>query len=282
MHNRKRFSVHWTDCLVRLFLVIYSCIVLFPLIWTFSASLKTNATMFDDVFGLFTEFHWENYSRAWMKITEAPYLLNSIVVTVLAMVMLLISVSMAAYVIACDSFKWKLVVKRLYVAGIMIPSVIGLIPLYVELNALDLIDNRIALAMVLTANAMPLSVFLLIPFFASIPREVREAAIIDGCNKYQLFGRVMLPLAKPGLLTVMIIQFIYFWGEIYYSMLLITSEEKQSLQLALYSLQKVTMQKADWVTMSAVAVLVVVPCLVFYVIFQKRIIEGVYAGSVKG
>ena len=265
-----------------LIMIGYCLLACYPVAWAFSSALKSNSTLFDDIFALFTEFHWENFVEAWNRANISKYFFNSVFITGGGLITLVFLASMTSYALTRVEFKGRKAVNFLYISGIMTPGLCGLVPLYVMLVQLKLVDNHLMLILIQVANMFPFTIFLLTNFYRTVPLEISEAAIIDGCSHYQLFTRIMFPLTRVGLMPILIIQFMNSWNEFYWSMILIMSEEKKTLQYGLYALQKVTMQKANWVVMFAAAVIIMLPCLVMYIIFQKHIVEGVNMGAVKG
>lgn len=268
--------------IVRVFMCVYSLIVLYPILWAVFCSFKDNASLFDNIFALPSKLHFENYVNAWTKAHISQYFLNTVVITIGSLALMMLFASMASYVIARYDFRGRRAFRFLYISGMMIPGTAGIVPLFIELSSFGMVDNRVALMLVNCVNMMAFSVFILISFFKTIPKEISEAATVDGCGRFMLFGRVMLPLAQPGLIPVLIIQFINCWSEVYYSMILLSTDSKKTLQIGLYNMQKVQFQRADYVVMFAASVLVALPSILMYIIFQKKIIGGISMGAVKG
>lgn len=197
-----------------------------------SGSLKTNATFFDDIYKLFQEFHFENYAAAWGKAGISTYFWNTVFISVVSLGLMIIMATTTSYVLARFKFKLAKPLKFLYIVGLMIPGMAGIIPLYLELWSLQMLDNRLVVAVVMAASMMPMAVFLLLGFFKTIPTEIAEAGIIDGANNTNLFLKVMLPLSTPGIIPLLIIEFIYVWNEVYFSYILIPSNVKRTLASA--------------------------------------------------
>lgn len=282
--NIKRTKRHTgpLDVLGRVFLIAYSAAIVYPLLWTLSSSFKANADLFDNIFAPPSVWHFENYANAWNKANISTYFMNTVLITLGSLLLMILLTSMAAYVLARYNFRLRGVFEFLYVSGIMIPGIVGIIPLFIQLKGFGMLDNRFTMIIVNTVNMMPFSVFMLISFFKTIPTEISEAGVIDGCGKASLFAFVMLPMATPGLIPVLIIQFMNCWSEIYFSMILLSSTANKTLQIGLYNIQKVQQQRADYVTMFAAVVIVIIPSILVYVLFQRRIIQGVSMGAVKG
>lgn len=281
MSTRRKVPINVSNLISRLILVMYSAIVIYPMLWTLSCSLKSNEEFFDNIFGLPKVFHFENYINAWIKASVSTYFMNSVFISVAAILLMVLMASTTSFVLARYKFKLNSLVKFIYVSGIMIPGMAGIIPLFLEMKSFHMLDNRAVIALLCGVGMMPLSVYLLINFFKTIPSEIEEAGVIDGCNNYQLFGKVMFPLAIPGLIPLIIIQFIWVWNEVYFSYILINTDAKKTLQVGLINLQKVQYQRCDWVVLFAAIVIIMIPTLIVYLIFQRKIIEGVSVGALK-
>lgn len=281
MNTRRKAPVNLSNLISRLILIIYSAIVIYPMLWTLSCSLKTNEEFFDNIFGLPRVLHFENYVNAWIKANVSTYFMNSVFISVASIFLMILMASTTSFVLARYRFKLNRLVTFIYISGIMIPGMAGIIPLFLEIRAFHMLDNRAVIALLCGVGMMPMSVFLLINFFKTIPSEIEEAGVIDGCNSYQLFGKVMFPLAIPGLIPLIIIQFIWVWNEVYFSYILLSTDAKKTLQVGLINLQKVQYQRCDWVVLFAAIVIVMIPTLAVYLVFQRKIIEGVSVGALK-
>jgi raffinose/stachyose/melibiose transport system permease protein/N-acetylglucosamine transport system permease protein len=177
------------------------------------------------------------------------------------------------------------VVFWLFLAGLMIPAQLAMVPLFFELRALGLLNSRAGLILVYVANGLPFAIFILAGFFRSLPRTLYEAAIIDGCGEFMAFRRVMLPLARPGLVTVAIFQFIGVWKEYFFAFMLIGGDAEgaaRTLPLGLANLAIAAQYRADYGMLFAGLVMVMIPILVVYVALQKHLVKGVTAGALKG
>ncbi len=284
MNTKKRspLVLSPSSAAAKIFLIAYSAIVIYPMIWTVSQSFKTNEDFFDRIFSLPKVLHFQNYADAWTNSKLSMYFMNSVVISVCSILLMLILATTAAHVLARYEFKLNKTVTLLYVAGIMIPAIAGIIPLFLELKAFHMLDNRGVIVLLNAVSMMPFAVFMLINFFKTIPKEIEEAAVMDGCSKFQLFHIIMLPLAKAGIVTLIIIEFISVWGEVYFSLILLSSDEKKTLQIALLNLHKIDQQRANYTALFAATVIVTIPSIVVYTIFQKKIIEGVSLGAIKG
>jgi ABC-type glycerol-3-phosphate transport system permease component len=173
----------------------------------------------------------------------------------------------------------------LFLAGLMIPAQLTIVPLFFEWRTLGLLNSRPGLILVYTANGLPFAIFILAGFFRSLPRTLYEAAVIDGCSEAGAFWRVLLPLARPGLVTVAIFQFIGIWKEYFFAFMLASGDETggaRTLPLGLANLSITAQYRTDYGMLFAGLVLVTIPLLLVYVALQRHIVRGVTAGALKG
>lgn len=261
--------------------------VVFPMIWVAYSSLKPREAIFRDAFALpaANEMAWDNYARAWREAHFSDYFLNSIFVTSVSVFGILLLGSMAAYALSRFYHPLGRAVYWLFLAGLMVPVQLSIIPLFFELRALGLLDSRAGLILVYIANGLPFAIFILSGFFRALPRSLYEAAVVDGCNEASAFWRVLLPLAKPGLITVAIFQFIGIWKEYFFAFMFLSgsqSEGVRTLPLGLANLSLVAQYRNDYGSLFAGIIVVTIPILVIYLALQKHLVKGVTAGALKG
>lgn len=265
----------------------YAVWVVFPMVWIAYSSLKDDRAIFRDPFALpaFGQLHTENYSSAWRSARFSDYFSNSVVVTVASVVLIVGLGAMAAYALARFYHPAGRAVFWLFLAGLMIPAQLAVIPLFFEMRSLGLLNSKLGLILVYTANGLPFAIFILAGFFRSLPRSLYEAAVIDGCNEFSAFWRVLLPLARPGLVTVAIFQFIGVWKEYFFAFMLTggdTTNSARTLPLGLANLSITSQFRSDFGMLFAGIVLVTLPILLVYVLLQRQIVKGVAAGALKG
>jgi N-acetylglucosamine transport system permease protein len=207
------------------------------------------------------------------------------VVTTASVVLIVLLGAMAAYALTRFHHPASRAVFWLFLAGLMIPAQLAVVPLFFELRALGLLNSRLGLVLVYTANGLPFAIFILAGFFRALPRALYEAAIIDGCTEFSAFWRVMLPLARPGLVTVAIFQFIGVWKEYFFAFMLVGGDVDggaRTLPLGLANLSITAQFRTDYGMLFAGIMLVTIPILVTYTLLQRHIIKGVAAGALKG
>jgi ABC-type glycerol-3-phosphate transport system permease component len=268
-------------------LLAYGAWVVFPMLWVAYSSFKADASIFREAFSLpgLDELHPENYTRAWREAGFGAYFLNSVTVTFSAVVLILTLATPAAYALARFRLAGGRPAYGLFLAGLMIPAQLSIIPLFFELRAAGLLNTRTGLVLVYAANGLPFAIFILAGFFRALPRSLHEAAVLDGCGEWTAFRRVMLPLARPGLVTVAIFQFIGVWKEYFYAFMLTGGDPtgaSRTLPLGLANLSITAQYRSDYGSLFAGIVLVTIPILLVYVFLQRHIVKGIAAGALKG
>ena len=268
-------------------LLAYGVWVVFPLLWVAYSSLKADRAIFNDTFALPQphDLHFENYANAWREARFGDYFFHSVMITGVSVTLIVALGAMAAYGLTRFYHPLGRIAFWLFLAGLMIPAQLTIVPLFFELRSLGLLNSRLGLILVYTANGLPFAIFILAGFFRSLPRALYEAAVIDGCDEFTAFWRVLLPLAKPGLVTVAIFQFIGVWKEYFYAFMLVGGDATgaaRTLPLGLANLSITAHYRSDYGMLFAGLMLVTVPILAVYVCLQRHIVKGVAAGALKG
>jgi N-acetylglucosamine transport system permease protein len=268
---------------VGIILLIWSVAVLYPLIWTLLDALKNNEQFFLNSPWALPKFPllWSNFSYVWSKYNFSTYFMNSIVVTVGSTLLGMILAAMTAYILARYDFKGNKILLTIYISSMMIPFALALIPLFFLLNDLHLINTWLGLILVYAALNLPFGIFLLVGFYKSLPKEIEEAAIIDGTSHYGTFFRVMLPLSQPGLITVMITNMLNNWNEYFLGVVLTNEPTKYTLPIGLAVMQAEMQYRVEWGPLFAGLLITTLPTLIVYMIFQRQIASGITAGAVK-
>jgi ABC-type glycerol-3-phosphate transport system permease component len=282
---RRRFRI--SRGLLALTLLGYGAWVIYPMIWVAASSLKGDEAIFRQPFALPHPgaVHPENYALAWGEARFGAYFLNSVIVTGVSVALIVLLGAMAAYALARFHHPLGRVAFGLFLAGLMIPAQLAIVPLFFELRAAGLLNSRLGLILVYTANGLPFAIFILAGFFRALPRSLYEAAVMDGCGEAAAFWRVLLPLARPGLVTVAIFQFIGVWREYFYAFMLVNGEVRGSartLPLGLANLAITAEYHTEYGRLFAGIVLVALPILAVYLALQRHIVKGIAAGALKG
>jgi len=268
--------------LLYLILGIYAAAVIYPVIWLVISSVKTDREIFDQPWGLPAVPQWANFARAWAEAGIGRYFVNSVLVTAVSLFFILLFSAMAAYVLARFRFRGNEAIYSTFLAGMMFPIFLGIVPLFLLLNSLTLLNTYHGLILVYIAYSLSFTVFVLTAFFRTIPGEVMEAGLMDGCSHFGVFFRVMLPMAKPGLVTAGIFNFFGLWNEYPLALVIMTSDELRTLPVGIANLVMVQQYQTDWGALLAALTMVLLPALLAYSLWQKRIVEGISMGAVKG
>lgn len=264
-----------------LILGFWSLFTLVALFWIINASLKTNQQVFRTPFQLPAEPQWINYLNVLEKYNFGLHFANSLIYVVVSVVLVILVSTPAAYVLSRGKFRGQNFLTITFIAGIGIPTSLVFIPVYSLLAQLQLINTMPGLIIVYVSLAIPFTVFILTGFFSSIPRDLEEAALIDGCTDFALFRRIMAPLATPGIITVAIFNTINIWNEYQLALVFLSDESKKPLGLALYSLQNAMQYNFNWVTLFAGVSIIMIPTIIAFVLLSERMIEGITMGAVK-
>ncbi|SEN99611.1 raffinose/stachyose/melibiose transport system permease protein [Paenibacillus sophorae] len=276
LRTKRPLSAHMHRFVLLLLLVIN----IYPLLWMILNSLKTERELSTNPFGVAREPVWSNYIEAWKVAKLGPYLVNSIIVTLSAVVLTLLVGALAAFFLSRFEFKSKGFLLVYFTFGMLIPIHATLVPLFIEMRSLNLMDNRLTLLLPYTAFNLPITIFILAGFMNAFPKEVEEAGIMDGCSVMGIFGRLILPMLTPALATAFIINFLNNWNEFSFALVLINDGALKTLPLGLANFAG--QYNRSYTLQMAGLTIVLVPTLLFYLSVQKYLTAGMTAGAVKG
>ncbi len=262
-----------------LILLFFTVIVVYPVVWMVFASLKSNSELVTNVWGLPTTPQLVNYREAWRVGNLGYALFNSIVTSLGVTIVILVVASTAAYAFARMRFRGSLAIFLIMIFTMQAP--VPIIPLYVMLVKLGLTDSRIGLILPMAAGGIPLSIFIFRAFFQTIPREMLDAAKVDGCNELSAFLRVVAPISGPAIATVAILMFVGAWNEYFLPLVLIRSAEMRTIPLAI-QVFFYAFGRTEWEQVFAALTIGSLPMIILYIIMQRQFIQGLTAGSVKG
>ena len=266
---------------VYLILGAWSVLTVGALVWVLLGAIKTKREVLVSGWSLPASPQWGNFYRVLSDGNLGQAFLNSLlVVTGSTLAILAVSVP-AAYILSRAEFRGREALTNLFVIGIGIPIPLLFIPIFMILAWLRLTDSLTGLSIVFVAVSLPFTVYLLTGFFASLPREIEDAAAIDGCSGAQIFWHAMLPMARPGILTAFIINFIWLWNEYQLSLAIINTAGKRPISLGLYALQNALQYTSDWPGLFAGVTIAIIPTLIIYAILAEKMIAGLTAGAVK-
>lgn len=266
----------------QLFLIAWALLVLFPLLWMVMTAFKTDKEIFFSPWKLPATLQWDNFARAWTQASIGRYFVNSLIVVAGSLFLTLLLSSMAAYVLARYDFPGNRLIYYLFLAGLMFPIFLALVPLFFVVRDLQMLSTYQGLILVYTAYSLPFSIFFLTSFFRSLPSEVAEAALVDGASHYAIFFRVMLPMAQPGLVSIGIFNFLGQWNQFILPLVLSPDPNHYVLSQGLAFLAIQQGYQNDWSALFAGLTITMIPVIVVYIAFQRRLEAGLTAGALKG
>ncbi len=264
-----------------LVLLAWCGFTVFAIGWIAMSSFKTNRQLFQEPLKLPPQLRFENYSTAWNAVDMGRYFLNSVIVVSVSVFLILAISAPAAYVLSRVKFRGSNTITTLFTAGMGIPYPLLFIPLFALMLNLQLDNTLPGLIVVYVSLSLPFTVYILTGFFITLPSELEDAAVIDGCSDYQVYWRVMLPLASPGLLTAAIFNFIGLWNEYQLALVFANTDKTRTLSLGLYALRNALQYTGDWASLFAGIVIIMLPTVAIYIILSERMISGITMGSLK-
>ncbi|MET9412630.1 carbohydrate ABC transporter permease [Streptomyces klenkii] len=263
-------------------LILWALMVTLPLLWAVMSALKDDKSIFTSPWALPTSLHFDNWSRAWSQAHMSEYFFNSVVVVAGSLLGTMLLGSMAAYVLARFEFPGNRFIYYLFVGGMSFPVILALVPLFFVMKNMQLLDTYHGLILVYIAYSLPFTIFFLSGFFRTLPSSVAEAALIDGASHTRTFFQVMLPMAKPGLISVGIFNFLGQWNQyLLPAVLNVGDENKKLLPQGLVALAVSQGYKGDWSGLFAGLVIAMLPVLAAYIVFQRQVQAGLTAGALK-
>ncbi|MTE21472.1 ABC transporter permease subunit [Streptomyces sp. TRM43335] len=264
------------------FLVLWVVMAAGPLVWVMVNSLRESGEITGNPFGWPSALSLENFANAWSEANIGTYTLNSLIVLAGSLPGTMLLGSMAAYVIARYTFPGNRVVYLLFAGGMMFPIILAVVPLFFVMDNFSLLDTRHGLIIAYIAYSLPFTTFFMTSFFRTLPGSVAEAATIDGASHSRIFFQVMLPMAKPGLISIGIFNFLGQWNQYFLPLALnSTDEDKALLTQGLAELSVNQGYQGDWGALFAGLTIAMLPILVVYMVFQRQVQEGLTAGAVK-
>ncbi|HZA05696.1 MAG TPA: carbohydrate ABC transporter permease [Propionibacteriaceae bacterium] len=262
-------------------LVIWSLLVVVPLLWVLMSSFKTSSEIFASPFALPANWNFDNYRNAWTTAGIGSFFLNSVIVVFGALILTMLFGSMSAYVLARFRFPGSRLLYYLMLAGLTFPVFLAIVPLFFVLRGLGLLNTLPGLILTYAAFAFPFTVFFLYAFFRTLSRSIAEAAAMDGAGEWRIFFQIMLPMARPGLATVAILNFVGLWNQFLLPVALNTNTENYVLTQGMASFASQAGYSVDFGALFAAVVITVVPVLIVYLIFQRQLQGSVSQGTNK-
>lgn len=283
-----------SNILIYLALIMFAIMIIIPVGWVFMASLKTNPEFYGrSPWTLPDGFYLQNFVDAFREANMGTYMLNSVIVTVLSLILLLIIALPAAYVLSRYRFKGSKLLNTIFMAGLFVNVNYIVVPIFLMLvdgNSMlaqfnlppFLLNNLFVLALIYASTHLPFTIYLLSGYFATIPTDYEEAAFVDGSSYFNTMIKVMLPMARPAVITIVLFNFLAFWNEYIISMTLMTKDQYKTLPVGLMNLVSVQRAATNYGQLYAGLVIVMLPTLILYMLVQKRLTQGMSLGGLKG
>ena len=281
LEQRRRPSSHLARYLAMwLFGGLVAAVILVPLIYAVLDGFKTNGELVGSPALLPNEWVTSNYTELLTSGEFWRYVMNSVLVTGVSVGLVVTFSAFAAYVLSRFTFRGRELVYTLFTLGLLFPIAVAILPLFVMLRSLGLLGNPLGVALPQAAFGLPLTIIILRPFFRSIPRELEDAARVDGCGTFGFFWRILLPLSRPALATVSVLAIVTSWNAFLLPLVVFQGAEQWTLPLGVMNFS--TQYNSDWARILAFTSLSMIPAVIFYVFAERQIVSGLTSGSVKG
>ncbi len=261
-------------------LLTVAAVIVVPVIYAALGGFRDAPQLAADPVGLPDPWVWSNYTDPLTSESFWIQLRNSLVVATITTVLVVLFAALAAYVIARHEFPGREVAYTLFTLGLLFPVTVAILPLLLLVRDLGLLDNPLGLALPQAAFGLPLTIIILRPFFRSIPKELEDAAAIDGCGHLGFFVRILLPLSKPVLVTVAVLAIVSSWNQFLLPLVLLSDADQWTLPLGLTNFS--TQYTTDTAKILAYTTLALIPALAFYLVAERQLVGGLTSGSVKG
>ncbi|WP_404446438.1 carbohydrate ABC transporter permease [Sutcliffiella horikoshii] len=269
----------WTRPIYYIIAFAFATISLYPILLMVLSSFKPSAEIFMNPLSFPKSFSFDTYRRLLEEVPFGTYFFNSVFVSVVSVLLILVTTSLAAFYIARYTFWWNNILFFFFLMGMMIPIKLGIVPLFILMKDLGLLNSLWSLIFMYTAGGIPLSILILTGFFRTMPVELEEAARMDGASDLRILWSVLIPLIRPALGTVMIINFISSWNDFFFPLIFITDEMKKTIPVGMLSL--FGEYSADWGTLFAGLTLSSLPMIILFFVASKQFMDGLTAGAVK-
>ena len=271
----------WLDAVTYIALILASLISMFPVLWAITTALKTDGEVNSFPPTLLPgKLNLGNFSAVIFQSDFPKYLLNSVIVTVICILVATLIAAPAAYALTNFRIRYKKQMMFIILMTSMVPPVAMLVPLYMLSVKLGLYDTRFLLILIYTAWRVPVLAWILRGFFEKLPKELMEAGIIDGCSQAMVFYRIILPISKPGIVSAALLSAVYVWNDFLVSSTFTTKNELRMLSIGLYNY--ISQYGIQWGKLMAAVTISIVPIVILFVLLQRHFVEGMAAGAVKG
>ncbi|MCI6553467.1 MAG: carbohydrate ABC transporter permease [Lachnospiraceae bacterium] len=279
-------------CVIYIALLFLAISIIVPVGWVFLASVKENSEFYGNPWVLPKGLYFQNFADAFAKASMGDYMLNSVITTALGLLLLLVIALPAAYTLARYKFFCSKLLKVLFMGGLFINVNYIVVPIFLMLVDADklarelfgsgfFLNNLFMTALIYASTSLPFTIYLLSGFFVTIPKDYEEAAFVDGSGYFRTMVQVMMPMAKPSIITVILFNFLSYWNEYIISMTLLT-KDKKTLPVGLMQLMQAQQAAANYGQLYAGLVIVMLPTLILYILVQKKLTQGMSLGGLKG
>lgn len=275
--RRTLMDVFW-----RTLLFLWAATIVFPVVWIAYQSLRTNAEFFQDIWALPTSLNWSNYVKAWTEYNIGQSLLNTLYYVGVSLVAGTFLTVLNAYALTRMKFRGRNFIWGLIMLSLFLPGINALIPQYLLMKDLGLTNSLTGLIILDTFGENVFYLMLLGGFMSSLPKELEESGYMDGATIFQTFWRIIVPLSTPGIVTVAIFKFLGLYNNFLGPFIYLSDPAKYTIGVNMYQANMKMQYTSDWVTMFAGVVIVMIPSVIFYILFQRRIMEGATMGAMKG
>lgn len=259
---------------------LFTILCLYPIVWLFLSSFKTNSELYSNPWGLPESFSLANYVQAITEGHILQYFGNSVIIAVSAVLVSVILSSMVSYAVTRMQWKLSKLTLRIFMLGMMIPVYAMVVPLFSMFNKMGLLNTHLAVIIPHIAISFPMAIFIMTGFMGSLPKELEEAAVMDGCNIYQIFFKIIMPISKSSIVTVAVVTFINVWNDLLLPQIFLTDASKMTLPVGLTEFQG--RYATNYVAEIAAVIITIIPSIIVYIWLHKHIMEGMVAGAVKG
>lgn len=263
-----------------LFLLFFTLIAVGPIVWAAISSFKTYTEINSSALSWPSAFRLDNYRAAFQYAPIAKYFLNSVIIVGCSVLVTVALVAMCAYIISRFRFQLKTLIVLLISASLMLPAQAISQPLFAIFQKLQIFDTKLGLIIVYSAMGIPMSFFVMVSYYKTISPALEESAYIDGASFLQAFGSIILPLAKPGLVTIALLQFINTWNEFYFALMLTSGDSARTVPIALNYYMGTFAN--NYSALFAAVVMTVLPTIILFIVLQRQVVESLTAGAVKG
>ncbi|WP_246552259.1 carbohydrate ABC transporter permease [Vallitalea pronyensis] len=261
-------------------LSLFSLTTIYPMVWIFQNSLKTSNDVIKSSFSLPTSLFLDNFGKAMIRLNILRGYGNSLIISGVVVGAVIFFGALAAYALARHVFKGNKLVRTLVMGSLLIPVFATILPVFEMMSRLKLIDQHVGVILPQIAGNLPFTILVISSFMENIPKELEEAGVMEGCNIWHIFQKIIVPISKPAFATTAIFTFLWSYNDLFTSLIIMRTKAKMPINVLLTEIS--SQYGTDYGLMCAVIVLIIMPVLIFYLLAQRQIVEGMTAGAIKG